>query len=289
MSEYVSLSTIVEPLLQEFKDELALLNLFAEINEGEKVYEGSDAWAMVIPGPDNISKAGLQQVLHQMTIWTLFLQAHGDTTPKALREVAEKGYDKLMEDQTHGGNCWECLPIHWEAGYMQFGPTTFVGVQTAWLARAYQTYDLPTKKFRPFTDMETMIEGVIEQFKNELGELVDIDDISEGEKPYPGQGTVAWVVPGRSTIRSVARATLEHRFSIYQILLSSSTSMTFREMRTIGELAYDRLMEDVTHERTCSECMPSLWHPGFLQIGEQSYVGIQTVWDARLLQDYTPV
>lgn len=285
---YATLSSVTEPLLQAFKDELDVLKIFSEINEGDKVYEGSDAWAMVVPGPDNISKAGMQQLLHGMVIWVLFLQEQSGSTPKELRKVAEQGYDKLMEDQTHGDTCWECLPILWDPGYMQYGETTFVGVQSAWLARAYQTYDLPVKKFTTFTDMETIIESVIAEFKKELGELVAIDDISEGEVPYLGSGTVAWVVPGRSTISSVARARLEHRFTIYQNLLTSSPSMTLREMRAIGEEAYDRLMEDVTHDRTCAECMPTLWHPGFLKYGEASYVGIQTAWDARVLQDYTP-
>ena len=118
--------------------------------------------------------------------------------------------------------------------------------------------------------------------------MPEIDDINEGEELYRGEGTVAWVIPGPSSISSFSRARLQHTMTVYQNLLTASTTMTLAEMRKIGEAAYDALMQDITHGRSCTSCLPRLWQPGFLQYGPVSYVGILSDWEARILQTYTP-
>jgi hypothetical protein len=288
MSEYVPLATLIEDPLQKFKDELGSLGKFDEINEGEKIYQGAEPWVQVIPGMDRITLEGNQQLHHRFNIFVNFLQASSETTLPELRKLAEIGFNKLIEDQTHDGTCWKCLPTLWNPGFMGQGEVIFVGVQTAWVAENWQTFSPPLYRGKRFTDMEELVESIVAVFKEELFEVEGIDEINEGEKPYQGEGTVAWVIPAESRISSVQRARLEHEMTLYQNLISSSPTMTFSEMRRIGEAAYDRLMVDITHERTCSSCIPTLWHPGFIQFGSQSYVGIQGRWLARIHQDYTP-
>lgn len=289
MSEYVSLSTIIEDPVQKFKDELASLGIFGEINEGERIYEAPEPWAMVIPSIDRITLEGNQQLHHRFTIYVNFLQGASDTTLPELRKVAEKGYNKLMEDTSHGGTCWNCLPITWNPGFMgQDDEYNFVGVQTLWQAENWQTFPPPEYRGKSYTDMEKLVESIVQTFKDELDEVAGIDEVTEGEQPYEGAGTIAWVIPSTSRIISSHRARLQHEMLIYQTLLSSVPSMTLSDMRRIGEAAYDRLMQDITHDRACTSCLPVLWHPGFVRIGSLSYVGIQSRWTAKLLQEYTP-
>ena len=136
--------------------------------------------------------------------------------------------------------------------------------------------------------MEDVVENIVAAFKDEISSVPGIDEITEGEQTYTGAGTVAWVIPGPSSIASAMRARLEHTMTIYQNLLSSSETMTLADMRAIGEAAYDVLMEDITHDRSCTVCLPSLWHPGFLQFGALSFLGILSNWEARILMPYTP-
>lgn len=291
MSEYVPLSTIIEDPVEAFKDELESLGIFERINEGEEIYLGAEPWAMVIPGPDRILLAGNQQLQHRITLYVNFIQGVGDAnraTLADLRDIAHLGFNKLMEDLTHNDTCHNCLPISWNPGFMAWGEYRFLGVQTVWVGENWQTFPLPDYPGRAYTDMENVVETVIARFKTELEAVTGIDDISEGDEPYPGEGTVAWVLPGEDTITQRQYGRLEHAMTIYQCLLSSSPTMPFSEMRAIGEAAYDALMADITHNRTCSDCIPTLWHPGILEYGDLSFVGIQANWRARVLHNYTP-
>ena len=288
MSEYVSLERIIEDPLENVKATLKAMNVFGKIDEGTEIYQGSEPWAIVIPGPDTIRLDANQQLKHTMRVYVNYLQAQDEVTLPELRALGESAQDALMADQTRGGTCWNCLPMSWQPGFMTMGEYTFIGIQTTWGAENWQTFPLPGSLGRKWTSMEDVIERVIAAIKDELLDVPGIDDINEGEEIYRGDGTVAWVIPGPTSIGSSSRARLQHTMTIYQNLLTASTTRTLAEMREIGEAAYDALMADITHDRNCTSCLPRLWHPGFLQYGQLSYVGILSNWEARILQPYTP-
>ena len=288
MSEYVPLATIIEDPIQNFKDTLKALNVFGRIDEGTEIYSGTEPWAIVLPGPDTIRLMGNQQLHHSFRVYVNFMQAAGSTSLRDLRKTAELAFDSLMADQTRDATCFNCLPISWQPGFMQSGEYSFLGVQSVWNAENWQTFPLPSKLGSEWTSMVDIVEKITAAFKDEIFDVPGIDDISEGEEIYTGEGTVAWVIPGPTSIESVARARLQHTMTLYMNLLSSSTTMTLAEMRRIGEAAYDALMLDITHDRSCTICLPRLWHPGFLRFGELSYLGILSNWEARILQRYTP-
>lgn len=287
MSEYINLSTLIEDPIEAFKDELEELGIFAEINEGDQIYTGSEPWAQVIPSKDSITLQGNQQLLHNFEVYVLFLRGASDSTLSDLRYTAQQGYDKLLEDQTHNDTCWHCLPNRWAPGFFSMGEYEFVGVQTRWIVKNYQTFPLPSALGPVYPTMDLVVENIVEQFKDELSAVTDLDDINEGDSIYPGEGTVAWVIPGASRISSSQRARLNHDMTVYVNLLSSKIA-TFAQMRDIAQDIYDTLMEDITHDQTCTACLPLSWHPGFVNYGEQSIVGVQMMWNARVQQSYTP-
>lgn len=143
MSLTPTMENVMEPVIEQFKAELEATGLFTEINEGEYVYEGSGRVAMVFPGPDRPRSIGLQQLEHRMPIYTIILDSDEDTTPEALRKDMHPAYDALMEDVSHSGTCWLCLPTLWHPGLLQWGDRTFVGILGMWLARIMQTYVPP--------------------------------------------------------------------------------------------------------------------------------------------------
>ena len=288
MSVYVSLERIIEDPLESVKSTLKNMNVFGKIDEGNEIYQGTEPWAIVLPGPDTISLDANQQLKHTMRIYVNYLQAQGSATLSELRALGEAAHDVLMEDQTRGGTCFNCLPMSWSPGFMASGEYTFVGIQTTWGAENWQTFPLPASVGREWTAMEDVVEKIIAAFKEELLDVPGIDDINEGEELYLGEGTVAWVIPGPTSIGSFSRARLQHMMTVFQNLLTASTTMSLAEMRKIGEAAYDALMQDITHDQSCSSCLPRLWHPGFLQFGPVSYVGILSNWEAKILQTYTP-
>ena len=288
MSEYVSLETIIEDPIENFKSTLEALGVFGKVDEGEEIYSGTEPWAVVIPGPDTIRLEGNQQLHHYMRVYVNFLWGVGDGTLEELRAIAERAFDALLVDQTRGGTCFKGLPLSWHPGFMTYGEYTFSGIQTTWTAENWQTFPLPPHLGRTWTSMEDVVERIIAAFKDEVSGVPEVDEVTEGEQIYTGEGTVAWVIPGPTSIASRMRARLEHTMTIYQNLISSSETMTLAEMRAIGEAAYDILMQDITHDRSCTICLPTLWHPGFLQFGPTSYVGILSNWDARILMPYTP-
>lgn len=291
MSEYVSLSSIIESPLAKIKEELRSLGIFKEINEGDQIYQGTDPWAMVIPGPDNISLEGNQQLRHRITLYVNFLQATGEKTGSSLPALRKKVYpafNKLMEDLTHDSTCQICLPLSWHPGFYSWEDLVFLGVQSVWIIENWQTFPLASKLGTAYTDMKDVVEKLVSEVKDELSNVEGIDDVSEGESPYPGEGTVAWVIPGRSAIAQYQYQRLDHTMTLYQNLLSSSGSMTFAEMRRIGEACYDAMMADISHDGNCQYCLPRMWHPGILEYPEVSFVGVMSTWEARMLQNYVP-
>ena len=288
MSVYVSLERIIEDPLENIKSTLKDMNVFGKVDEGTEIYQGTEPWAIILPGPDAISLDANQQLKHTMRVYVNYLQAQGSGTLSELRAIGEAAHDVLMEDQTRGGTCFNCLPISWHPGFMTSGEYTFVGIQSMWGAENWQTFPLPASIGHEWTAMDDVVEKIVAAFKDELLDVPGIDDINEGEEVYLGEGTVAWVIPGPTSIGSFSRARLQHTMTLYQNLLTASTTMTLAEMRRIGEAAYDALMQDITHDQSCSSCLPRLWHPGFIQFGPVSYVGILSDWEAKILQTYTP-
>ena len=171
---------------------------------------------------------------------------------------------------------------------MMYGDYTFVGVQSIWEAENWQTFPVPEKQGRTWTAMGDVVEKIVAAFKAEIFEVPGVDEVTEGEKDYEGEGNVAWVIPGPVDIQTLSRSKLLHTMTIYQNLLSSSPTMTLAEMRAIGEAVYDVLMQDITHDQTCTTCIPTLFHPGFLKFGDVRYVGTLSNWQARVLMPYTP-
>ena len=287
MSEYVNLATLLEDPIARFKAELETLGIFAEINEGEEIYSGTRPWAQVIPGTDRIRLEGNQQLMHEAEIYVLFLRGASDSSLASLRKTAQAGYDKLMEDQTHNGTCWSCLPNYWAPGFFSIDQYNFAGVQTRWIAKNYQTFPLPDNLGADYPDMQLVVEEVLAAIKDEIYEVPAIDEINEGETVYTGEGTVAWVIPGPDRISSNQRARLNHDMTIYVNLLTSK-NISFAEMRNIGQEVYDAMMVDITHGENCNYCLPVSWIPGFVRYGDQSIIGVQATWTARIQQSYTP-
>lgn len=145
MSAYSpNLEDIFEPVIAKFKEELENTGLFDEIDEGENVYEGQGAKAMVIAGTDNITSAGMQSLQHRVTIFVLILTTEEGVSPADLRKEMSPAYDALMVDITHGGTCWKALPRRWDPGLLQHGGQTYVGIAGEWEITNFQRYSTPT-------------------------------------------------------------------------------------------------------------------------------------------------
>ena len=284
---YTNLADLIEDPVAEVKSTLDALGILEVINEGEELYDGSGAWAQVIPGPDRITLDGNQQLRHSFTIYVNYLQESGSSTLSELRSVSQSGHDALLADITLNSTCFKCMPTLWHPGFMSRGDLVFAGVQTIWMAENWQTFPLPDNLGTIYTELSDVMENPVAEMKSLIEAVGGVDRVSEGEDPYES-GVEVWLLPGRSVIQSSHRARLEHRFTVYQTFLASSTTATFSELRQIGEDVYDAILADSNLSATCQICLPTLWHPGFLRFGEVDYVGITSEWQVRGLQDYTP-
>lgn len=139
----------------------------------------------------------------------------------------------------------------------------------------------------PYEEMASIYEPVVAKFKDELDATGLFDLIDEGQEIY-WSGRRAMVIPGPDRIRNVGMQKLEHQILIYVIILDSDEKTTPEKLRTDMHPAYDALMADIRHGNTCWVSLPTLWHPGFMQWGEKTYVGILGQWIARLYQTYVP-
>lgn len=136
-----------------------------------------------------------------------------------------------------------------------------------------------------YVKLEDLLEPCIEKFKSELEELAVFTRVSEGEYEYE-KGYEAWVIPGPNRIVHSGMSHLTHVMTIYVIFLASATDAKHPDLRKIGERAYDKLMEDITHGGTCRKSIPSLFHPGYIQDGEELCVGILSNWETEFRQAY---
>ena len=138
----------------------------------------------------------------------------------------------------------------------------------------------------PYVKLEDLYEPIVEAFKNELDELGIFDKISEGEELYTEGTTEVWVVPGRDRVESAGMHMLRHFMELNVIIFNSSEDVTQPDLRTQGQKAYDKLMEDITHGGTCHWALPTLFHPGYMQVGGLLTVGTLIQFSCHFEQFY---
>jgi len=125
-----------------------------------------------------------------------------------------------------------------------------------------------------YQEMETLYEPIIAAYKSELSKLDIFDKISEGEELYTEGDLEVWVVPGRDRIESRTMHMVEHFLELNIIIMTSAEDTLPPDLRIYGHKAYDALMADITHNGTCTWALPTLFHPGYMQIGDILTVGI---------------
>lgn len=136
-------------------------------------------------------------------------------------------------------------------------------------------------------NLEDIFEPVIEKFKEELENTGLFDEIDEGENVYEGQGSKAMVIAGTDTITSAGMQSLQHRVTIFILILTTEEGVSPADLRKAMHPAYDALMADITHGGTCWKALPRKWDPGLLQHGGQTYVGIAGEWEIINFQRYS--
>lgn len=137
-----------------------------------------------------------------------------------------------------------------------------------------------------YQKMEDLYEPIIAAYKSELTELDIFDKISEGQDLY-NEGTLeVWVVPGRDRIESRTMHMLEHFLELNIIIMTSAEDTLPPDLREIGHKAFDALMADITHGGTCKWALPTLFHPGYMQIADILTVGILIQHLCRFTQFY---
>jgi len=137
----------------------------------------------------------------------------------------------------------------------------------------------------PYTNLEDLYEPIIEAFKAELEDLGIFDKISEGEELYT-QDLEAWVLPGRDRIEHAGMHMLHHFLEVNVIIFTSAEGSMPQDLRPHGHQAYNKLMEDITHGGTCKWAMPTLFHPGYMQVNDLLTVGILMQFTAHFMQFY---
>jgi len=132
--------------------------------------------------------------------------------------------------------------------------------------------------------MNDLIEPVLEEIKAELEALNLFAQVDEGEDAYLGEGPRAMIMPGRYVISVAGTRMLKHTVTIYVVMITNESGVKPSDLRKQLGPAYDKLMQDITHNGTCFKCFPSLWYPGFVQWGEDTYVGILSQWETEVHQ-----
>mgnify|MGYP000273779118 CR=1 FL=1 len=138
----------------------------------------------------------------------------------------------------------------------------------------------------PYIDLEDLYEPIVSAFKDELQELGIFDKISEGEDLYTEGQTECWVVPGRDRIESAGMQMLRHYVELNVIIFNSAEDVKQPDLRAQGEQAYNKLMEDITHGGTCHWAFPTLFHPGYMQVGGILTVGVLIQFTCHFEQFY---
>jgi len=107
-----------------------------KVVEGEEELGEHKSIAWVVPGTDNIEHSGMRNLVHNVTIYIIFLSSEYQTTNtmRSLRNIAGHAYDLIMDDITLGGLVEKIIPRQSQPGFMKFGETVFVGVLQIWTA-----------------------------------------------------------------------------------------------------------------------------------------------------------
>jgi hypothetical protein len=139
----------------------------------------------------------------------------------------------------------------------------------------------------PYVNLEDIYEPIVEAFKDTLLNMDKFDRVSEGEELYDLMTQEAWVVPGRDRIESGGMHMLRHYLDMNVIIFNSEAETASQpELRLLGEEAYNELMQDITHGGTCHWALPTLFHPGYVQIGGTTVVGVLMQFTCHFEQFY---
>jgi len=141
---YVDLESLYEPIIEAYKQELADLEIFDKISEGEDLYEQGKIEAWIIPGRDRVESAGMHMLRHYLEMNIIIFSSAENATQAELRKFGHQVYNKLMEDITHGETCMWALPILFHPGYMNLGDIMTVGVLIQHICHFTQFYPLPS-------------------------------------------------------------------------------------------------------------------------------------------------
>jgi hypothetical protein len=127
----------------------------------------------------------------------------------------------------------------------------------------------------PYVPLGSLFEPIVKAFKDELIAMDVFDKVSEGEDLYTEGLTEVWVVPGRDRIESGGMHMLRHFAEMNVIIFNSEREKVKQpDLRAVAEQAYDKLMEDITHGGTCHWALPTLFHPGYMQVGSLLTIGV---------------
>lgn len=139
----------------------------------------------------------------------------------------------------------------------------------------------------PYVSLRDLYEPIIEAFKAELSDMDKFDRVSEGEELYDLMTQEAWIVPGRDRIESAGMHMLRHFLEMNVIIFNSDRENASQpDLRALGEEAYDTLMADITHGGSCHWALPNLFHPGYVQIGGTTVVGVLIQFTCHFEQFY---
>jgi len=148
-SKYSKLS---EEVLEAFKSKIEELatgqdKIIDKVIEGEEEMGESNNVCMVLLGPDSIVVSSTRTFEHRFTIFASYMSRDINEVGalKRLRNIAGKGYDKIMSDIHLGGKVLVTFPRRVEPGFIVFGEQIYVGVLQTWEARKMEGFALPTE------------------------------------------------------------------------------------------------------------------------------------------------
>jgi len=139
-----------------------------------------------------------------------------------------------------------------------------------------------------YISLETLVEDIVQAFKDALVNIDDIDDISEGENvgEYGAGTTAVWVVPGQGRATMSSTSSIKWQLQIYVILLSSEENAKLSDLRSKGYEIFDEYAKDYTRDGTCWAAFPRLFHPGYMLVDNLQYVGVLMQYEAVFYQKW---
>lgn len=139
-----------------------------------------------------------------------------------------------------------------------------------------------------YISLETLIEDVVQAFKDALENIDGIDDISEGETvgEYGAGTTAVWVIPGQGRAIMSSTSSVEWKLQMYVILLSSEEGAKLSDLRSKGYEIFDEFAKDYTKNGTCWAAFPRLFHPGYMLVDNLQYVGVLMQYEVVFYQQW---